>query len=250
MDPMTLGLISLGVQGVPALFQGISGFVQKNKAKKELQNLKYPMRPMSSGITAAKDIMTQQANMDQLPGQSLINSQLDQAISSQLGSATRAGMSSQDLMALASQLGEARMGQGVDMGVQAAGMQQQNKANLANFLSGTYAQEQQNLYENNILNPYLMKQQALNQNLQAGRENINAGVNTLGSATMSALPYLAAGNDWNKLSMLLGGDYTGGDNTSTMEDATYNSTIGAFNPNAGKNGIGYKIGYKPGMFNR
>lgn len=243
---MTLGLISMGVQGIPALFQGISGIVQKGKAKKELKNLKYPMRPMSSGITAARDILTDQANMDQLTGQSLINSQLDQAISSQLGSATRAGMSSQDLMSLAAQLGEARMGQGAEMGIQAAGMQQQNRANLANFMSGTYAQEQQSLYENNILNPYLMKQQALNQNLQAGRENINQGINSLGSATMSALPYLAAGNDWNKLSMLLGGDYTGGDNESTMMDSGL--ITGAFNPNAGKNGIGYKVGYKPGMF--
>lgn len=204
---MTLGLISMGVQGIPALVQGVSGLIDRGKAKKELKNLRYPMRPMASGITAARDILTQQANMDQLTGQSLINSQLDQAISSQLGSATRAGMSSQDLMALAAQLGEARMGQGVEMGVQAAGMQQQNKANLANFLSGTYAQEQQNLYQNNILNPYLMKQQALTQKFQTGSANANQAVNTLGSSIMSAAPYIAAGTGpegWDKLFKYLG----------------------------------------------
>jgi hypothetical protein len=251
MDPVTLGLLSMGIQAAPALFQGISGFVQKKKAKEELENLKYPMRPMSSGITAAKDILTQQANMDQMPGQSIVNSQLDQAISSQLGSATRAGMSSQDIMALASQLGEARLGQGMEMGVQAAGMQQQNKAKLAEFLSGTYAQEQQDLYQNNILNPYLMKQQGLGQNLQTGRENINAGINALGTAATTSLPYLAAGKDWGKLSMLLGGEYFGSDDSSTLGDSSgYTPTLGLFNPNAGKNGIGYNLGYKPGMFNR
>ena len=218
MDPVTLGLLSMGIQAAPALFQGISGFVQKKKAKEELENLKYPMRPMSSGITAAKDILTQQANMDQMPGQSMVNSQLDQAISSQLGSATRAGMSSQDIMALASQLGEARLGQGMEMGVQAAGMQQQNKAKLAEFLSGTYAQEQQDLYQNNILNPYLMKQQGLGKNLQTGRENINAGINALGTAATTSLPYLAAGKDWGKLSMLLGGEYFGSDDNSTINE--------------------------------
>jgi hypothetical protein len=207
MDPVTLGLISMGVQGIPALFQGIGGLVNRNQAKKELENLKYPMRKMSSGITAAKDILTQQASMDQIPGQSMINSQLDQAISSQLGSATRAGMSSQDIMALASQLGEARLGQGMEMGIQAAGMQQQNKANLANFLSGTYAQEQQDLYQNNILNPYLMKQQALTQKFQTGSANANQAVNTIGSSVMSAAPYIAAGRGdqgWENLFKYLG----------------------------------------------
>jgi hypothetical protein len=232
MTPAALGLLSMGIQAAPALFQGISGLVQKKKAKEELENLKYPMRPMSSGITAAKDILTQQANMDQMPGQSMVNSQLDQAISSQLGSATRAGMSSQDIMALASQLGEARLGQGMEMGVQAAGMQQQNKAKLAEFLSGTYAQEQQDLYQNNILNQYLMKQQGLSQNLQTGRENINAGINALGTAATTSLPYLAAGKDWGKLSMLLGGEYFGSDDNSTMQDLSSNSSTGSSNSNA------------------
>jgi hypothetical protein len=63
-----------------------------------------------------------------------------------------------------------------------------------------------------------MKQQGLGQNLQTGRENINAGINALGTAATTSLPYLAAGKDWGKLSMLLGGEYFGSDDNSTINE--------------------------------
>lgn len=179
MDPMTATM--LAIQGVAGLGQAGIGIAQQIKANKEMKNLKMPKMVMPSGVMAQKDILQQLASQDQMPGQSLANQALDYAVQSRLGDAARSGMSSQDQMALLAMLGQSGMEQQGNMAMQAAQNKNEAVKQYGEFMGGTYAEMQNQLYQNNYLNPYMMKLQALGNKAQAGATNVSGGLGTLGS---------------------------------------------------------------------
>lgn len=199
---MTLGLISLGVQGLPALFQTGIGISQQIQANKELKNLKYPLQNMPSGMNAAKNIYAGLAGQDQIPGISNAIQNFRYASESKAGDALRSGMSSQDIMSLLATLGQSEMGYGAELAVETGKNFQQNQQKYAEFMQN-YASAQNDLFKQNVMNPYLMKrEQALGQ-YQSGTGNISGGVTGMGNAISGSVPYIAAGNDWDVFAKIM-----------------------------------------------
>jgi hypothetical protein len=169
------------IQGVAGLAQTGIGISQQVKAKREMKNLRMPKMVMPSGVMAQKDVLQMLSSQDQMPGQSLANQALDYAVQSRLGDAARSGMSSQDQMALLAMLGQSAMEQQGNMAMQAAQNKNESVRQYGEFMGGTYADMQNQLYQNNYLNPYMMKLQALSAKAQTGANNVSGGLATIGS---------------------------------------------------------------------
>lgn len=178
---MSPAIIMAIIQGVAGLAQTGIGIGQQVKAKREMKNLRMPKMVMPSGVMAQKDVLQMLSSQDQMPGQSLANQALDYAVQSRLGDAARSGMSSQDQMALLAMLGQSGMEQQGNMAMQAAQNKNESVRQYGEFMGGTYADMQNQLYQNNYLNPYMMKLQALSAKAQTGANNVSGGLGTIGS---------------------------------------------------------------------
>lgn len=200
MDPLTMGLISGGVQGAVGLTQTIIGAVQKKRAMEALKNQKRPMMQTPEEMKQALALYSRGGDM---PGYQNMQNMANMNLAAGGGAMSRAATSSQDLLAgMQGLYGENMM------------QQQQNAITNANFQVGQrdkyasalseMAQQKLNEFEVNKMEPYNQARAMYMQNFQTGAGNINAGVNATVSGVSNSLPYIAAGNSWDKFNQIMG----------------------------------------------
>lgn len=192
MGPLGLGLITGGI-GV-----GLSAvdIIRGNKMRKEAeQNLKNLNRPMMQVPKAQmQQVAMAQMMMNQgMPGYQMALNNMGLQNSRAFGQASRAATSSQDLLSVATQLGESSQDQMSQLAMTNAQYQRSGMENYQQQLGGL-AQTQQEMFNVNQMQPYQLKYQTYTNNLQQGREMINAGMQGVGSSVGSAMPYIAAGS--------------------------------------------------------
>jgi hypothetical protein len=171
MDPITLGLIAAGGS---ALFQGIKGVQQTREAKEMQKNLGARVNyQIPEEARKALALYQNMAVSRTMPGQQLMQNMIDMQQAKALGGATRAATSSQDLLSVATQLGEQGMEQQQALGVQAAQDYTRRQQDLAGAL-GTMAGYQEKVTAD--------KQQDWYERAAAAREMREAGLqNTMGA---------------------------------------------------------------------
>lgn len=171
MDPITLGLIAAGGS---ALFQGVKGIQQTREAKEMQKNLgprvNYQIPEEAKKALALYQNMAVSRTM---PGQQLMQNMIDMQQAKALGGASRAATSSQDLLSVATQLGEQGMEQQQQLGLAAAQNYTQRQQDLAGAY-GTMAGYQEKVTAD--------KQQDWYERAAAAREMREAGLqNTMGA---------------------------------------------------------------------
>jgi hypothetical protein len=180
--PITIGLIAAGGS---ALYQGIKGVQQTRQAKEMQKNLgprvNYQIPEEAKKALALYQNMAVSRTM---PGQQFMQNAIDMQQAKALGGASRAATSSQDLLSVATQLGEQGMEQQQQLGLAAA----QNYTQRQQDLAGAYgtmagyqekvtADKQQDWYERSA---------AAREMREAGLQNTMGAVQGLGQMGMMA----------------------------------------------------------------
>lgn len=212
MDPITLGLIAAGGS---ALFQGIKGVQQTREAKEMQKNLGARVNyQIPEEARKALALYQNMAVSRTMPGQQLMQNMIDMQQAKALGGATRAATSSQDLLSVATQLGEQGMEQQQALGVQAAQDYTRRQQDLAGAL-GTMAGYQEKVTAD--------KQQDWYERAAAAREMREAGLqNTMGAVQgIGQMGLMAAMGDFKTTKPTT--------ETTTTPQAT---TLSAFGPYA------------------
>lgn len=195
-----MGLISGGIQGAVGLTQTVIGAVQKKRAMEALKNQR---RPMLETPEALKQKLALYSGQGDMPGYQNMQNMAAMNLAAGGGAMSRGAQSSQDLLAGMQNLYGQNMIQ-----------QQQNAMENANFQTGQrdkYAsalseltEQQVNQFQTNKMDPYNQARAMYMQNAQTGAGNINAGVNATVSGVSSSLPYIAAGDSWDRFNQIMG----------------------------------------------
>ena len=169
-----LAAIGLGLSAGSAIFQGVKGLQQTREAKEMQKNLgprvNYQIPEEARKALALYQNMAVSRTM---PGQQFMQNAIDMQQAKALGGATRAATSSQDLLSVATQLGEQGMEQQQALGLQAAQDYNQRQQDYAGAL-GTMAGYQEKVTAD--------KQQDWYERSAAAREMREAGLqNTMGA---------------------------------------------------------------------
>jgi hypothetical protein len=189
MDPLTMGLISGGIQGVGALTQTIIGAVQRKKALEAMKNQKRPMLETPEALKQKLALYAQQGDM---PGYQNMQNMANMNLAMGGGAMSRGATSSQDLLAGMQNLYGQNMMQQQQNAMENANFQIGQRDKYAGAL-GELANQQLNEFQVNRMDPYNEARAMYMQNFQTGVGNINQGVNAMGSAVSSSLPFIAAG---------------------------------------------------------
>lgn len=180
--PVTIGLIAAGGA---TLFQGAKGIQQTRQAKEMQKNLGPRVNyQIPEEARRALALYQNMAVSQTMPGQQLMQNMIDMQQAKALGGATRAATSSQDLLGVATQLGEQGMEQQQELGVQAAQDYARRQQDYASAL-GTMAGYQEKVTEDKQRNWY-ERAAAAREMRQAGLENTMGAVQGLGQMGMMA----------------------------------------------------------------
>jgi hypothetical protein len=180
-----LAAIGLGLSAGSAIFQGVKGLQQTREAKEMQKNLgprvNYQIPEEARKALALYQNMAVSRTM---PGQQFMQNAIDMQQAKALGGATRAATSSQDLLSVATQLGEQGMEQQQALGLQAAqdyNQRQQDYAGALGTMAGyqekVTADKQQDWYERSA---------AAREMREAGLQNTMGAVQGLGQMGMMA----------------------------------------------------------------
>jgi hypothetical protein len=183
---MSLAAIGLGLSAGSAIFQGVKGLQQTREAKEMQKNLgprvNYQIPEEARKALALYQNMAVSRTM---PGQQFMQDAIDMQQAKALGGATRAATSSQDLLSVATQLGEQGMEQQQQLGFEAAQSYNQRQQDYAGAL-GTMAGYQEKVTAD--------KQQDWYERAAAAREMREAGLqNTMGAVQgLGEMGFMAA----------------------------------------------------------
>jgi hypothetical protein len=181
-----LAAIGLGLSAGSAIFQGVKGLQQTREAKEMQKNLgprvNYQIPEEARKALALYQNMAVSRTM---PGQQFMQDAIDMQQAKALGGATRAATSSQDLLSVATQLGEQGMEQQQQLGFEAAQSYNQRQQDYAGAL-GTMAGYQEKVNAD--------KQQDWYERSAAAREMREAGLqNTMGAVQgLGEMGFMAA----------------------------------------------------------
>jgi len=194
--PITIGLITAGVGLTTSTIDMIRGNRMRKEAEKNLKDLKRPQMTVPEAQTQQLAIARMMANSG-MPGYQMARANLELQNSRAFGQASRAATSSQDLLSVATQLGESSQDQLSQLAMSNAEYQRSGMENYQTQL-GNLAETQKEMFSVNQLQPYQLKYQTYANNLQQGRDLVSTGLSGIGSTAGAAAPYIAAGNDWDK----------------------------------------------------
>ncbi len=181
LDPLTMSLMLSGVKGVFGAYQGIKG-------SQMARNTQRPEYNIPSAATAYLQNAQAMAQNQRLPGQSAIEGQIQGATASGIRNATEAGNNPASIMATIAALNSNQNNAIVNVGTEAAQMQQQNQRNLGQAQQYMAGQEQQ-AFDYNQNQPYQQKIQAAMALKGAGIQNtFGALENAVGAYTKSKEP--------------------------------------------------------------
>jgi hypothetical protein len=183
MDPITLSLL---LSAGPAIFQGIQGIRQSSQAKDMQKKLGPRVNyQIPEEAKRALGLMENLAGSRDMPGQASMQSMMDLQSQKAFGNASRAATSSQDLLGVATSLGEQGQENQLNLGIQSAqNYQDRQKAlsgalgTMAGFQDKVTADKQQDWYE---------RANAAQEMKGAGMENTLGAMQGLSSAAMGGL---------------------------------------------------------------
>lgn len=207
MDPLTLGLISGGVQGAVGLTQTIIGLSQRKKALEAMQNQKRPVLETPEALKRKLALYGQQGDM---PGYQNMQNIANMNLAAAGGAMSRGATSSQDLLAGMQNIYGQNMLQQQQNAMENANFQIAQKDKYAGVLD-QLSEQQLNQFQFNKAEPYNQARAMYMQNFQTGVGNINQGVNAFSGAVSSSLPYIAAGTGdeaWDRFNKIMGNPST------------------------------------------
>lgn len=152
MDPITLSLL---IAAGPAIFQGIQGIKQTREGKEMQKNLGARVNyEIPEEAKKALALAQGLASSREMPGQAGMQAMMDLQAQKAFGNASRAAMSSQDLLGVATNLGEQAQENQLNLGIQAAQNYQQRQqalqqalGTMAGYQEKKTADRQQDWYE-------------------------------------------------------------------------------------------------------
>lgn len=152
MDPITLSLL---IAAGPAIFQGIQGIKQTQQGKEMQKNLGARVNyEIPEEAKKALALAQGLASSREMPGQAGMQAMMDLQAQKAFGNASRAAMSSQDLLGVATNLGEQSQENQLNLGIEAAQNYQQRQqalqqalGTMAGYQEKKTADRQQDWYE-------------------------------------------------------------------------------------------------------
>jgi hypothetical protein len=199
------GLIMGGVGSALSIVDIIRGERMRKRAEENLRNLKRPMMQVPQAKQQQMELYRQMATQGMF-GQRAAQSMMDLQAQRAYGNASRAATSSQDLLGVATNLGEQQQINQLDLAGRAADYQTTATNQYASGL-GNLAQTQQDMFNVNQMQPYQLKYQTNANNIQQGRELVGNGMQGIGSSIGGAMPFMAAGggtDSWAKYAAMFG----------------------------------------------
>ena len=200
-----MGLITGGIGVGLSAIDIIRGERMRKENEKNLRNLKRPMMEVPEAQRQQMELYRRMTTQG-MPGQQAAQNMMDLQAQRAYGNASRAATSSQDLLGVATNLGEQQQMNQLDLAGRAADYQSTAMNQYASGL-GNLAQTQQEMFMMNKFQPFQEKRQQYQQNIQQGRELVSSGMQGIGSAIGGAMPLLAAGtgtDSWEKFSQMYG----------------------------------------------
>jgi hypothetical protein len=205
MTAAGMGLITGGIGVGLSAIDIIRGERMRKENEKNLRNLKRPMMEVPEAQRQQMELYRRMTTQG-MPGQQAAQNMMDLQAQRAYGNASRAATSSQDLLGVATNLGEQQQMNQLDLAGRAADYQSTAMNQYASGL-GNLAQTQQEMFMMNKFQPFQEKRQQYQQNIQQGRELVSSGMQGIGSAIGGAMPLLAAGtgtDSWEKFSQMYG----------------------------------------------
>lgn len=183
MDPITLSLL---ISAGPAIVQGIQGIRQTREGKEMQRNLGARVNyEIPEEAKKALALAQGLASSREMPGQSGMQAMMDLQSQRAFGNASRAAISSQDLLGVATNLGEQAQENQINLGIQSAQNYQQRQqalqqalGTMAGYQEKKTADRQQDWYE---------RAQAAAAMRGAGMENTMGAIQGLAGAGMQGL---------------------------------------------------------------
>jgi hypothetical protein len=166
----------LAAAAAPQIYKGIKGLIQKNQAKK-IDDTR-PVYEMPNQISQNVDMYNNLANASRLPGQALIENNLNAGLASDINAIRQTGGSSTNQLAAISNLNANRNKAVSDLGIQAAQFRVNAMDKMANA-KGVMAQYKDKEFDYNKNQEFQyrrMKKDMLN---KAGDQNIFGGIEGL-----------------------------------------------------------------------
>lgn len=153
LDPITLSIIS---SSIPAVAQGITGFIQGKKGKDILGNLSRPTMEIPQAATEALNTARTLASSNQLPNQVQAQQGIDQSTANAMYNINQNATNSTEALAALTGVYGNQMNAQNELAGQAANFAMAQDQNFMNALN-QYAGYQQQAWDYNVNQPYQAK---------------------------------------------------------------------------------------------
>lgn len=227
--------IPLALMAVPAAIQGVTSVAQLIQAKKMQDELGERVNyEIPEEAKRALALMQGLASSREMPGQASMQAMMDLQAQKAYGNASRAAISSQDLLGVATALGEQGQENQLNLGIQAAQDYQRRQQalygaleNMAGYQEKVTADKQKDWYE---------RAEAAAQMKEGGLQNLMGAAQGIGQMGMMKMMYGGAGVDAVRPSLSEGVEKISSIGASqlpiegTPEGLMRNKTITGFDP--------------------
>lgn len=200
-----MGLITGGIGVGLSAIDIIRGERMRKQNEEKLRNLQRPMMGVTDA-QAQQVALAQQMATQNMAGYEIARNQIQNQSAQALANVSAGATSSADLMAAATNLGMNNINALNDLAMQNAQSKRQGMMNYQEQLGGL-AETQQQMFMMNKYQPFQEKREQYQQNIQQGRELVNAGMQGIGGAVGQSMPLLSAGfgaDSWKRFSDLYG----------------------------------------------
>lgn len=204
MDPIS------ALAAIPSLMQGVVGITQMIKGKRTLDGLQRPNYEIPSAVRQQLALSRQAFADPMMPGEARANSQIGASFSQGLRSARGTGNS---MAGIAMMQANANNAYG-NLATTSAQFQEQDRANLMSNL-GTFAQYQDQQWQQNKFAPYMDKYNQAREQIGAGQQNTFSALNGLSSVGMQ---YLSAQQTAKPVDAAQVRDMNAGAQTSSVQN--------------------------------
>ena len=190
------GAVNAGLGLATSTIDIIRGHRMAKQAKEDLKNLKRPMMQVPQAQRQQVELY-RQAMTGGMPGQQAAQYMMDRQNQMAMANAAGAATSSQDLLSVATALGEQGQTNQLALAEKAADFQSNAMSQYASGL-GQLAQTQQEMFLTNQMDPFREKQAIYQANLQRGQGLRDQGFKGIGDTIGQSMPYFSAGGDNGK----------------------------------------------------
>lgn len=176
----------VAMSAVPAVVQGVQGFIQSGKARKMLDNLERPQYEIPQSVMQGTQRAINAASSFQMPGQDAYQQSIDQASSGALYNITQNATSGPEALAAMTGVYGAQMGAQNQMAL-AAAQDYQRRDQLAQQALMTRGEYEDKAWMTNVYQPYAEEAQAASALAEAGKINAYQAVKGLAGVGANAV---------------------------------------------------------------